>query len=129
MSFEELNNEVIISIWPSEAEEGHAFNVSIGWDFDESVSEEECDYYRKIAAGIYGLLSARIDDVLAVGDIVEATSDFGTAMDNDDDEMELVFTPDDELIDQISDSNEPEPEKKIVDLRTYKFNPKKHKKH
>lgn len=126
MNLEVLSNEVMVSISPAEDD---GINISIGWDFDDDINEDVVDYHRKLAAGIYGLLSARIDDVLAVGDIVEATTDFGSAMDDDDDEMELVFTPDDELLDKISEPKKSEPAKKVVDLKAYKFNPKKHNKH
>jgi len=125
MKIKDLHNEVVISFWPDE--EG-AVNLSLGWNFGDEVSEETVDHFRQIAAGIYGLVTARMSDVLSVGSIVEATSDFGSAMDNDDDEMELVFTPDDDLLDEIS-GKEDAKVNKVVDLKDFKVNPNKTTKH
>jgi hypothetical protein len=128
MNPKDLKNEVSLTIYPDS--EGDPC-LSIGWNFDDNYDDDLVDYYRKIAAGLYGLISGRLDDVLSIGDIVEATTSFGSINADDDDEMEIVFTPDDELLADVeaAENNKDRDVNRVVDLKTYRFNPNKHSKH
>ena len=106
-----------IELIPNEENEGIDFRF--GWEFPDSMEPEIQETFKNLVAGIFGLMTNQDEEILSVGQIVRNVSGFDESIQMVN-ESELVFTPDEELLEKIQDTNT-----KVVDIS--KFQPKRGK--
>lgn len=134
MSAEQLEKLNGVYIELSLDEEGNlAFGG--GWEFEDGVDEDYIAYMQTLLRGMYAILSTQHDNVLVAGQMASVGA-FMAAMedeydeDEDDDEMEIVFEPDEEFLEAVQKAQEAEQaQDNVVDISKMKFNPRKHRKH
>lgn len=109
-------NGVFIEMVPSGDQ---SMEFRCGYSFPASADPDMIEYYKTMVAGIFGMVSTHPDDLVAVGEIVRTVSDFDVpAAPDDGGEGEIVFEPDEELLDKLGKN-------KVVDLSNFKLDPKK----
>tara|TARA_R100001460_G_scaffold45723_2_gene83002 strand:- start:895 stop:1236 length:342 start_codon:yes stop_codon:yes gene_type:complete len=101
-----------IELVPNEEVEGVDFRF--GWEFPDNFDPEHIELFKNLIAGIFGLMSSQDQEIIAIGEIVRKVSNFEDSIQIVSD-SEIVFTPDDELLEQFQDS-------KVIDIS--KFMPK-----
>jgi len=106
-----------IELIPNEEEEGIDFRF--GWEFPDEMDPEIQEMFKNLVAGIFGLMTNQDEEIMSVGQIVRNVSGFDESI-KVVNESELVFTPDDELLEKIQDANT-----KVIDIS--KFKPKRGK--
>lgn len=99
-----------------------------GWSFEEDAPDELIEYMHDILAGIYGIITTQHDNVVSAGRIVRAAPGFRGFDDDPEPDVEIVFEPDDELLERVSEQGE-QSDSKVVDFEKVKFDSKKHRKH
>lgn len=99
-----------------------------GWVFEDDDPDDYVEYMHDLLAGIYGIISTQHDNVISAGRIVRAAPGFRGFDADPDPDMEIVFEPDDELLERVSEQGE-QGDSKVVDFKKAKFDPKKHRKH
>ncbi len=104
-----------IELVPNEENEGVDFRF--GWEFPDDFDQEHIDLFKNLIAGIFGLMSSQDQEIIAIGEIVRKVSNFEDAIQIVSD-SEIVFTPDEELLEKFQDS-------KVIDIN--KFKPKDNK--
>ena len=102
--------------------------VAVEKYFEENSDPEHQELLLDVVSGIFGILSAQINDLVAAGKIVRSTSDFEDTiidgmLENDDENYSIVFEPDEELVEAVSNAAGEEEEKKIIDFTKFN-NPK-----
>lgn len=101
-----------IELVPNEEAEGIDFRF--GWEFPDNFDPENVDLFKNLIAGIFGLMTSQDQEIIAIGEIVRSVSDFENSIQVVSD-TEIIFTPDDELLEKFQDS-------KVIDIN--KFKPK-----
>ena len=101
-----------IELVPNESSEGIDFRF--GWEFPDNMDPEIQELFKNLVAGIFGLMSSQDEEIIAIGEIVRSVSDFENSIQVVSD-TEIIFTPDDELLEKFQDS-------KVIDIN--KFKPK-----
>ena len=116
-------NGVLIELFPDE-EGDLAF--SVGASFGPEITEEGANVLLDCAAGLFGLLSGQISQVMQLGQIVRSVSDFDEITFGDLPGDDIVFEPEEGLLDSLDES---EKDDKVIDFKKAKFNPKKDRSH
>ena len=120
-NLEALPNSVVVDL---SIDETGTLLFRGGWNFDEDYPEDAIEFLQDILAGIYALINTQTEAVVASGQIVRSApgfNDFGFY--EDEEEAEVIFEPDEELIKQMQEKGS------ATDLNVIKFDPKKHRKH
>ena len=93
-----------------------------GWSFDDDYPDDSVAFLQDILAGVYAIINTQTENVLAAGQIVRTAPGFDGFQPQEEEEFELVFEPDEELLNRVKDKDQP-------DLKIIKFDPKKYRKH
>lgn len=80
--------------------------VFVGQNLSEELSEEEVRYYSDLLNGLHMTLNTSVEHLIFVGQMMRALAE--------DDEDELVFEPDEALLDAIAD-------KKVIPINKKKM--------
>ena len=104
-----------IELVPNEDAEGVDFRF--GWEFPDNFEPEHIELFKNLIAGIFGLMSSQDQEIIAIGEIVRKVANFEESIQIVSD-SEIVFTPDEELLEKFQDS-------KVIDIN--KFKPKDEK--
>ncbi len=115
-------NGVLIELFPDEDGD---LAFSVGANFSPDITEEGANVLLDCAAGLFGLLSGQIQQVMQLGQVVRSVSDFDEITFGDLPGDDIVFEPEEGLLDGIKD---PEDDK-VIDFKKAKFNPKKDRSH
>lgn len=102
-----------IELVPNETNEGIDFRF--GWEFPDNMDAETQETFKNLVAGIFGLMTNQDEEILAVGQIVRNVSGFDDSIQVVN-ESELIFTPDDELLEKIQEKTET----KVIDISDFK---------
>jgi len=101
--------------------EEETIDFVIGWEFSNEIEPMLVEEVKNLLAGIFGLVSADEGSVSAIGEVVRKVSDFdGRIKPSGDNETEIIFSPDPDLMDQLSTTDN------VVDLTKYNPKGKKH---
>lgn len=104
--------KVIIEMGPHQ---DGGISFASGWYVPEKTDPETEEFFKSLVAGLFGIISSHVDDVVSTGEMVRSVSDFDNPPASNE-EFEVVFEPDEELQKRIDDG-------KVIDLTQFRKKP------